>query len=213
MRDKLISKISQIVTSSDISESDVDHLMTLIRKLQEETSNDPKNYPLLIFFCDWTKHTHLSWNPEVSKIIVELNEQLFLQKSGSTDDVIQGISQVISFERLQADLSTFLSYYDLPLDIVTKKDLWLRYVINLINIISDSSLQLPEKNKDMIKRSIKSGVIASSLKYVWINQGIFSPEATVTKVNVLALAIRLSDTTTLITPCKILGKFITSELK
>jgi hypothetical protein len=212
MTDEIIEKISALVRKHDTSESDVDHLMTLIRKLQEREASDKNLYPLLNLFCDWTKHSTLDRNAEGHRIVIELNNQLFLLKNVSDSDaLVGGISQVISFERLQSELINFLSFHGLPLDIVTKKKLWLRFVVNLVNIVSDCDLQLPEKKTNRVPNSIKNGVVAVSLKYKWLNEGIINNLQKVSKKKVLALFIGLNDTTTIILPCKVLGKFLTAK--
>lgn len=211
MTDKLIEKIERIVSNYETSESDVDHLMTLIRKLQERTGTQGK-YPLLAFFCDWTKHIKLDRNSEGHNIVLELNDQLYqVRNTPDRDTLINGLSQVISFERLQKELFDFLSAFGLPIDIVTKKKPWLRFVIHLINIITDCDLELPVKKRNRVVKTIKSGVVAISLKYKWINEGVFSSPQIVQKNTVLTFVISLNDTTTIVLPVKVLGKFITAK--
>lgn len=209
MRNELVDKISAIVTSSESSESDIDHLMTLIRKLQERTNSDLNLYPLLSLFCDWTKHTTLD-RKAAQGIVIELNEVLFRVKNISDNNlVINEISQVISFERLQAELRGFLFNQGLPTKIVTEKVLWLRFVVNLINIISDCELKLPENRRGDVVSHVKDGATAISLKYTWTTNSLFTNKPSTE--NVLILLITSSDTTTMILPCKVLGLYLTAK--
>lgn len=210
MKDELLSKISKLIKTQEISESEVDHFMTLIRKLQERTGDHSHTFSLLDLFCDWTKHTALDRNAKGQSVIIELNEKLFTLKGVEDNNtLIEEISRVISFERLQVELTAFLSKHELPLDIVTEKKLWLRYVVQLINIVSNCTLNLPVKRRSLVKNKIKEGIVAVSLKYTWINQEVFTQARSAETV--LALVIELSDTTTIVVPCKILGKFLTAK--
>lgn len=209
MKNELLEKIRALTVKSDLSESDVDHFMTLIRKLQERENSDPNIYPLLSFFCDWTKHTSLD-RKAAQGIVIELNEVLFRVKSVSDRNiVINEISQVISFERLQSELRCFLFDYGLPLNIVNEKNPWLYFIVNLINIISDCALELPENRRENVINSIKDGVVAISLKYTWVSESLFTNKPSVEKV--LALIITSSDTATTILPCKVLGLYLTAK--
>lgn len=207
MKDEIIEKISRIVTTKNSSESEVDHLMTLIRKLKEREGGNLHAYPILGLFCDWTKHTALDRNAEGHKIIVELNDKLrlLLKNEASKNMIFDETTKIISFERLQHELRVFLSDYQLPLDLVTKKELWLRFVINLINIVSECPLRLPERRRSMISSSIDKGVVATSLNLSW--------QSRTNKKKALCLIIELSNQKKVGVPCRVLGKYIEATEK
>lgn len=208
MKDELLEKIYSLVVLPESSESDADHLMTLIRKIQER-DNKTQKYPLLIFYCDWTKHAILN-RKVAQKIVLELNSVLFKIKDIADNDiVISEISQIISFERLQSEFHSFLFDYNLPLDIVIQKKLWLRFVVHLINITSNSVLELPREYKKNVPESI-NGIIATSLKFTWVKRNLFIIKNSSTE-EILTLIITLSNTSTLVLPCKVLGLYLTKK--
>lgn len=211
MIDELHQKLSRLITNDHLTESDVDHFMTLIRKLQERTDDTSDNFVLLNFFCDWTKHATINRNSVGYQLITEINEVLYQVKNlQDNDQVIRRISGILSFTRLKEELNDFLIKYDLPKTVVNIKTNWNRFTILLINIITDCPLTLPVKRNNMVKNSIKEGVIANKFKLSWLPKEVFTKKS-VTGEKVLSLIISLSDTTSLILPYKIYGElFVTS---
>ncbi len=206
MKSEILEKISNIVANSDTSESDIDHLMTLIRKLKESEGKNLSSYPMLGLFCDWTKHTVLNRNAEGHRIVIELNDKLrlLIEDEQNKDRVYEEITKVISFERLQNELTSFLVTYQLPADIVEKKELWLRFVIHLLNIVSECPLELPQKRKRLVISSIQNGITATSLNLSW--------QARSNSKRALFLVIKLSNQKKIGILCEVLGKYIESQV-
>lgn len=205
MIDELYSKISKILVKKDLTESDVDHAMTLVRKIQERDGTKNDNFKLLNFFIDWTKHVVLDRNALGYAAILELNELLYQTKdSKDISQVRDNITALLSFVTLRDELREFLTKHSLPTSVVDVKSQWNRFSILLINIISDCSLYLPDKKRSQVRRSIKEGVVANAMKLSWVDPQLFKTYSLkpTTKgfapgEKILSLIITLSDTTTI----------------
>ncbi len=202
MIDELHLKISNLFTQDKLSESEVDHLTTLIRKYQERIGIKKTKYPLLNFFCDWTKHATIDGNPVGQDLIRLLNDVLFrISNLQDNNQVILEISKVLSITQLRAELSQFIHDYEFPDKIVKSVDQWGQFSINIINIIVDCPLVIPTKKQGTIKRSIKPGVVATQFLLTWVDSAVFTK--TRTDEMALAMVITLTDTTRILLPYRI----------
>lgn len=110
MKSEIVNKIESLIKKKKISESQVDHLLTLVRKYHDQSNDFVSEYPLLMLFCDWSKHVMLDRNSKAFDIIYKLDEILFnIRDVQNTDAVISEISKIISFDQLKTDLNIFLN--------------------------------------------------------------------------------------------------------
>lgn len=211
MQEEILKKIKSISLEKQLSESQVDHLMTLIRKQMEHMNKaDRKKYALLNFYCNWSKHIKISRSSIACEIILQLNKVLYCVKDSSdTNKVISEISSVISFPKLQTEINMFLKEFDLPVDLVTDFSRWREFVSHLINIIIDCPLVLPDIRKKEVTDTLKKGVVASQLRLTEVSQKVFEPvmlknykakKSIEDSLKVLVLHITMSDTTSIVLP-------------
>lgn len=223
MKSEIVNKIESLIKKKKISESQVDHLLTLVRKYHDQSNDFVSEYPLLMLFCDWSKHVMLDRNSKAFDIIYKLDEILFnIRDVQNTDAVISEISKIISFDQLKTDLNIFLKKLEIVEKNIFEHDNWLRFVVNTINIIVDCPLILPDRKVDFTRRSIRDGSVVKELNFKYVNEYLFNPKKIISTKNlkfniddpkVLILMITTSDTTHIVLPYKVHGKFITSHKK
>lgn len=206
MIDALYDKINTLVLNPEPSESEVDHLMTLTRKIQERRWGARlTKYPLLRFFVSWTKHATLSENTKSSEIILALNNILY-ENRGEVDvaKVKNKITDLLSFSTLKQEMGQFLAEYDLPKILVDNEVQWHRFETRLLHIIADCPLELQEKKYSKIDKSIKDGVIATDLRLTYLPIGTFPDHNAPTQLKqtlsssqatTVSLVVNLSDNT------------------
>ena len=216
MEKEVLGKIKSSIQKKSLNESDVDHLMTLIRKqLEHMSESDRTQYALLKFFCNWSKHIKIDRSSVANKIILKLNKTLFKVKdSKDTNEIISKVSNVISFIKLQNQLKKFLEKFDLPNNLVADFDKWREFVNNLIKIIVNSPLVLPDTKKSKAIKPFKKDAVVTQLQLAWINQKVFKPEI-LTKPEagiseddpkLLILHLTMSNTTNILIPYTITWK-------
>lgn len=223
MRSEIVDKLKQIVTEKEINESQVDHFLTLTRKYHEQASDSGSEYPLLMLFCDWSKHTKMDRNSKAFDVIRKLNEVLVkVSTIPNNDIVINELSEIISFKQLSLDINTFLNKLKIIDKSLFTKPNWLYFVVNLINIIVDCPLILPKKKIQPSQTSIGKGAVVTELNFRFVNENIFKPNKVLKYMplhvvddgtKVLVLMITLSNTTHIVFPYRVQGKFLTSHSK
>ena len=223
MKSEIVNKIESLVKKKKISESQVDHLLTLIRKYHERSKDLGSEYPLLMLFCDWSKHVSIDRNSEAFDIIYKLDDILFKVKGIPNNDfVIAEISKIISFDQLKTDLNILLNKLEIVEKNIFDHTNWLRFVVIIIGIIVDCPLILPDRKIDLTRRSIGDGSVVKELNFTYINEYVFNPkkiiatkklEFNVDDPKVLILIITMSDTTHIVLPYRVHGKFITQHKK
>ncbi len=174
MIDEIHRKISDLVLNPNPSESEVDHLMTLIRKMQErKCGNKPSKYPLLDFFIDWTKHATLD-RKMASSIVLRLNAILYENRNEKdVAKVKDKITDLLSFQTLREELRDFFEEYELQHNITEDEVLWDKFVKQLVHIITDCPLELPSKKYSEVVRGIRDGVIATDLRLSYVSSEFF----------------------------------------
>ncbi len=223
MKPEIVDKIESLVKIKKINESQVDHLLTLIRKYHDQLKDNGSEYPLLMLFCDWSKHVMLDRNSKAFDIIYKLDDILFKIKDIPNNDfVIEEISKIISFDQLKTDLNIFLNKLEISEKYIFEHTNWLRFVVIIIGIVVDCSLILPDRKIDLKRRSIGDGSVVKELNFRYVNEYLFSPKKIIATKNlefnvddpkVLVLMITMSDITHIVLPYRVHGKFITSHKK
>ena len=171
MKSEIVDKIKLLVEKKKISESQADHLLTLIRKYHDQSKDKGSEYPLLMLFCDWSKHVALDRNSNAFDIIYKLDDILFKIKDIPNNDfVIAEISKIISFNQLKIDLNIFLNKLEVPQKNIFEHTNWLRFVVIIIGIIVDCPLILPDRKINLSRRSIGDGSVVKELNFTYINE-------------------------------------------
>lgn len=175
MIDEIHRKISDLVIKRDLSESEVDHLMTLIRKIQERKWGDkPSKYPLLHFFIDWTKHATLD-RKVASSIVLRLNTILYENRNEKDVAKVKNkITDLLSFATLRKELRSFFEEYEFLHNLADDEALWDKFVEQLVHIITDCPLVLPSKQYSEVNNEIKGGVIATDLRLSYVSSETFT---------------------------------------
>lgn len=205
MIDELYRKITNLISISDPSESEVDHLMTLIRKIQERKWGDKViKYPLLHFFIDWTKHATLD-RRVASSIVLRLNVILYENRNEKDVAKIKDkITDLLSFHTLREELRSFFEEYEIPLNLTDDEALWDKFIVQLVHIITDCPLVLPSSKQSEVDNGIREGIIATDLRLSYVASEIFKEDylrqqaeqaSTTMSAKSLSLVVNLSNNT------------------
>lgn len=223
MKSEIIDKLKKIIAEKEVSESQVDHFLTLTRKYHEQSGDIGSEYPLLMLFCDWSKHTRVDRNSKAFDVIRRLNDVLVkVSKIPNNDIVINELSEIISFKQLGLDLNLFFDKLGITDKSLFTKPNWLYFVVNLINIIVDCPLILPKSKIRPSQKSLGKGTVVTELNFKYVNENIFKPSKVLKYkplqvvddgTKVLVLMVTLSNTTHIVFPYRVQGKFLTSHSK
>ena len=199
MEDDIVNKIKIIMTQTgDLSESQVCHLMVLIRKLMERINI--KESLVLRFFCDWAVHIEMNRTPTL-EIIKKLNNLMAnLKGCGNNNLIITLVSGVISFNELKKEITTLFKKARIPIGGLEDVYYWKRFVSLLTEILRDCPLRIPEEPTKKIDKQIIQEIKNNPLKQnhsiiqVSVKDGI--PLIGQDR----CLALLMSDTTTILIP-------------
>lgn len=89
-------KLTKLLNQDSISESEVSHLLALIRKeIESLRENERKKYPDLKLFCDWALHTEINQSFVGSKLGTEIHKAILKYHKSNSDELIQEISKTL----------------------------------------------------------------------------------------------------------------------
>ncbi|TSC83896.1 MAG: Uncharacterized protein G01um101413_699 [Parcubacteria group bacterium Gr01-1014_13] len=199
MEDEIIRKIKEIIASDKtLTESQVAHLMVLMRKLIDKTKAE--NFQLLDFFCNWSVHTDMDRTPAL-EILKRLNDLIVTTKDyGNTNLIIALVSAVISFKELRQEIKKLLSSAGIQTDSFDNISFWRNFAQKLIEILRDCPLQMPEdpgKKSEKIIKQIEANQIKAGC---WIKQVSIKVGPTPILGQTIYLNILYSDTTIIALP-------------
>ena len=150
MKDNIIEKIKAILQKHPYTESQICHLMVLIRKRIEHIPKDEqKKYQILKFFCDWVLHVKID-RSEISKNILKTIRQCINESEKRLHDLDfqeksrNKIREAISIEKLYNEMLLFFKQFNLPLKPISNLTIWQKILKLLKVIIRDCPLQLTQ---------------------------------------------------------------------
>jgi hypothetical protein len=219
MRDEIDKKIDSLLTKGvSLSESEVSHLLTLIRKYLEQLDNIKRvKFTLLNFFCDWALHIEIDHSIPAMEILKNLNDTLVRMKNSTvSDELLNGITSVISFLDLQKQLEDFFLMIGLQSKSLSGREEWLNFIRNYIEIVLNCPLVLPAKINKKIQpfydaistNPLKPGMWVVGFAISRPDKTVFAGTKAAFYTKFLSLVILTSDTTRIIVPLtgeKILG--------
>lgn len=208
MRVELERKIKELVTArADLSESEVSHLLTLIRKVLDHAGgNLGVEYQLLRFFCDWSMHISLDRSVPGMKMMLTLNA--ILREWGDRpldDEFFELVTRALSFDELRRQMASLFESARLSDRLTKNKKLWNNFVARLISIVRDCSLELPEHGGKKEIREIREEIIGNPLKEgMWLTglslEGVDLELPAAPPGATLCVVLRTANTTTIVVP-------------
>ena len=153
MTSEIIRKLAEQIDGGITTEVQVVYVLAGIRKLIERDQRD-QIYPNLKFHCDWALHSRMN-RAAARKILLQFDEaHLRLQGEIELHDLPTGlrreidrISQMKSFE---AELSQFLSDYELPQLTRARNDGWVYFLYLYTKVVEDIPLVAVRDNRPVI---------------------------------------------------------------
>lgn len=217
MINEIADKVQRIIgKSTEISESEVVHLLTLCGKAIERDTLEDK-YQVLKFFRDWAQHTNIEWSKPGLDMLLELQKTIVVVDGlHDHDAMLRTISSVLSLEQLRSELKRMLVHLSVSSKILDSDGWWRKFIIHLVSILKDCPIQFPKQlnsnakyARDIYKQIMdiplfgkQDGVVGLSVKM--LDGNIYNrPE--LANRQVPNLAIKLKSTTTIMSPLT-LGK-------
>lgn len=132
----LLEKLRTELVKDIDSEVQVVYILSRIRKILE-INNLKSQYKYLNFYCNWALHSKIDRAEPVADILRE-----FLKLD-------EAKVKFLTFEHLFANLVKFLKQFDLP-EAITK-DQWFKFCDKLIDIYSDTPIEVYPEEKVTIR--------------------------------------------------------------
>lgn len=153
-QEEILRKLSNVLKEDIQNECQVVFILSRIRKYLE-LKEIKREYKFLNFYCNWALHSKINRTESVSEV---LNN--FIK---STDG-----GNFLNFDYLVDDLKKFIDKYCLPDKIIKDNENYKRFVNLLFGIYSDTPLEVPSGEKQIITISegSENGDIAYSCNIV-----------------------------------------------
>lgn len=216
MKYDIQSKLNKLCQKESITESEVVHLMVLVRKHLEHLDNEGSHdYQKLKFFCDWTLHIAIEYSIPAMEILVQLNETVVrLKQTPNNDLLMKEITKVISFPLLKQQLHKILLSIGIKDRLTTVPSRWLNFLEKYTEIIRDQVIAFPERIDTQDRRlrilqpfyekiksnPIKEGCWTMGLSLSLVNESFFKAKTALSKISLFCLILYASDTTRVVIP-------------
>jgi hypothetical protein len=140
-QEEILRKLNAALTEDIQNEYQVVYIHSRIRKYLELKDKKSK-YKFLNFYCNWALHSKINRTEPVADVLRE-----FIK---GTDE-----NKFLTFDHLTKDLEAFLNEHGLSDKILKDRDNFLRFEKLLIDIYSDTPLEVFPEEKQII--TIKKG--------------------------------------------------------
>ena len=209
MRHEMLSKLRTLIGKHSLSESEVQHLFTLARKLIEDLPQiHRQNYTLLKFYCDWTLHREIDRSVEGAQILAHVHSIIIdhLRKQDNSAFAAE-LTDALSLERVREQINTLLTHTDNGYASTTlDESKWRRIVPIVAEIISHCPLKIGRKTPNLNtflqsirSRPIKGSSVVEQIMVAKIPTSYFNHGADPSEL-IYCFVITTSDTTKIITP-------------
>ena len=200
MEDEIVGKIRGIIIDNEsIAESQVAHLMVLMRKLIGKM--EANNFQILEFFCNWSVHTELDRTPALA-IIKRLNDLISsIRDCRDTNLIVALVSGVVSFRELKLEIKRLLNDTGISTEPFDNVNFWSKFAINLISILRDCPLRIPENPRKRVDKEMVEQILSRTTgSGRWIKEVSIISGPIPILGQYVNLCILHSDTTRLIVP-------------
>jgi hypothetical protein len=209
MKANIKIKIEQISSKTvPLNESEVVHLMVLLRKYLEHAENN--DFFVLKFFCDWSLHTAIDRSLPAMELLKKINSIINELKNTPNNDLIMNkITEIVSFQKLKAELKKFFEHTKIANTLISDENIWNSFVEAYIEVILDCPLILADLKRNKKSKQIYEEIVANPIKegahvvgftLSYVNNSLFTGTKEPSLNNTLSLVLFTSDTTRLIIP-------------
>ena len=172
--------------------------------------SDQQSFLITRLFANWAVHIEITKSNTGLRILSAINDALVTFKSADTDALRNGISNEIGFSALRREMKLFLNYTGIDNTIVSDNQVWAVFVNHLIEIIRDVPLSFPPiSTLDNAKRNIYNQIARNPIKpgagvvAIQITNVDYSALGAKDTGEIMCLAIRTEDTTTVVVPLSV----------
>ena len=138
-------KLEEQLNVGITTESQVVYLMAAIRKILEQTGMK-KQYPDLVFHCDWVVHSKLTGR--AAQAILEqfdaanIHLKAGIDLQGVPTDLRHEIDRISQMESFKGELERFLGEHNLPALDKHRPDGWIHFLHLYVQVVQDCPLEV-----------------------------------------------------------------------
>lgn len=207
MTNEVLEKIRRIISTTSLTESEVQHLFTLSRKLIERLpKGTAEQFALLKFYCDWTAHSKLNRSAEGALVVEKLHTivNAHMERRRDNATIAADLTAALSLNKLHTQLNDLLHVFDpeFPIHYIQ----WRSIVAQLLEVITHSPLTIAGTKKALMRvrerivaTPIKGRAVVEQVAIVKIPRSTFHPQ-TLRNDAVRCIELTLSDTTKIVVP-------------
>ena len=208
MTNEVLEKIRRIISAASLTESEVQHLFNLSRKLIERLPEaTAEQFALLKFYCDWTAHSKIDRSAEGALVVERLHSIVNAHmKRRDNSTMVADLTAALSLDKIHDQLNDLLHLFDGEIGFSIDDIQWRRIVVQLLEVITHSPLKIAGAKKSLMRvrerikaTPIKGRAIVEQVAIVKIPRSTFHPQ-TLRNDAVLCIELTLSDTTKIIAP-------------
>ena len=186
MTNEVLEKIRRIVNAASPTESEVQHLFTLSRKLIERLpKGTAEQFALLKFYCDWTVHSQIDRSAEGALVIEKLHSivNAHMERRRDNATIVADLTAALSLDKIHAQLNDLLHLFDGEIGFSIDDIQWRRIVAQLLEVITHSPLKIAGTRKALMRvrerikaTPIKGRAIVEQVAIVKIPRSTFHPQ-------------------------------------
>lgn len=143
MKDDILDKLRDVLTSGIVTEAQVLFVLVKTRKLLEMREKGP-NYHALKFFCDWALHSRLD-KDGAQNIIRQFDKVIVPWIAHDMDQfatLMKEIEDLLTAERFRQELQHFLGVHGLPTRLTNDSSVWQTFLRIYISSVQDTPLEI-----------------------------------------------------------------------
>lgn len=155
MKDAIVEKLRQHLSSSIDTECKVVYLLCEVRKLLDKEPPDPAPFALRLY-CHWALHVDLSYKSTTMHFLEKVDSYVFNKLNlGETKETLLAehalFQEFVYLETFRKELSQFLAMQALPTSICDEDARWFSFLTAYAGVIEDGSLTCQSKGPDKLK--------------------------------------------------------------
>jgi hypothetical protein len=174
MTSERLEKIAKILNATELTESHVQHLFVLARKLIATAPVEHAGkFTLLRFYCDWTVHPQLDRSPQAAQMIEKANVILAEHRKYGLDaeKFERQVVAAFSLNQARSQLARLISLYDERVATSINDKRWNEIVKGLAEIVSECPMKLDAEHHPGVVERIHSTLPTNSIREVSIFRG------------------------------------------
>lgn len=208
MTSEIIEKVINILAAPLPSESDVQHLFSLLRKLIEQLpKNQRQAFSILRFYCDWTVHSKIDRSAEGALVLEKLHAAIITNMhTQNNEKILADLSTALSLDTAMYQINSLIrTSNSSAISPVMNREKWKIIVLRLLEIISNCPLRIDSSRRGfaaviarITANPIKGNSVIEEVAIIKVLKSVFGQ--TPANETIFCLRLTSSDTTQIVAP-------------